>query len=132
MSRDGGAIERWSLPAFALVETGAFVFYLALARTQWFFADEWEFLSGRGLNPSDLLRSHYGHWVAVPIVVYRVLWDVVGLRSYLPYVALAIGLHLVAAALLWVIMRRAGARASTATVAASAFVLFGAGAQDVL
>jgi len=57
---------------------------------------------------------------------------VVGLRSYLPYVGLAIVLHLVAAALLWIIMRRSGTRASTATVAASAFVLFGAGAQDVL
>ncbi len=132
MSREGGAVERWSLPVFALVEAGAFVFYLVLARTQWFFADEWEFLSGRGLNPSDLLRAHYGHWVAAPIVVYRVLWEVVGLRSYLPYVGVAIVSHLAAAALLRVVMRRAGVRASTATIAASAFVLFGAGAQDVL
>jgi len=132
VSRDGGAVERWSLPVFVLVEIGAFVFYLVLARTQWFFADEWEFLSARGINPSDLLRSHYGHWVAVPIVVYRVLWAIVGLRSYLPYAGVAIVLHLVAAALLWIIMRRAGVRASTATVVASAFVLFGAGAQDVL
>ncbi len=117
---------------FVLVEVGAFVFYLVLARTQWFFADEWEFLSGRGVNPSDLLRSHYGHWVAVPIVVYRVLWEVVGLRSYLPYVGVAIGLHLLAAVLLWVVMRRAEVSPWIATLAASMFVLFGAGAQDIL
>jgi len=132
VNRDGGAVERWSLPVFVLVEAGAFVFYLALARTQWFFADEWEFLSGRGVNASDLLRAHYGHWVAVPVVVYRLLWEVVGLRSYLPYVGVAIALHLAAAALLWVVMRRAGVCAAVATIVASAFVLFGAGAQDVL
>jgi len=117
---------------FVLVETGAFVFYLVLARTQWFFADEWEFLASRGLNRGDLLRAHFGHWVAVPIVVYRVLWAVLGLRSYLPYVGVAIGLHLAAAALLRVVMRRAGVRPWTATAVASVFVLFGAGAQDVL
>ena len=101
-------------------------------RTQWFFADEWEFLSARGVNVHDLLRPHYGHWVAVPIVAYRMLWQVVGLRSYLPYVGLAIALHCTAAALLWVLMCRAGVRPWTATAAASAFVLFGAGAQDIL
>ena len=68
----------------------------------------------------------------MPIVVYRVLWQVVGLRSYVPYVGLAIVLHLVAAALLRVVMRRAGVRPWTATLAASVFVLFGAGAQDIL
>jgi hypothetical protein len=124
--------KRAPLSVFALVEVGAFVFYLLLARTQWFFADEWEFLSGRGVNPSDLLRSHYGHWVAVPLVVYRLLWQVVGLRSYLPYVGVAIVLHLLAAALLWVVMRRAEINPWIATLTASTFVLFGAGAQDVL
>ena len=108
------------------------MFYISLGRRQWFFADEWEFLSGRGINGGDLLRAHYGHWVAVPIVVYRVLWQVVGLRSYVPYVGLAILLHLVAAGLLWVIMRRAQVRPWTATLVASVFVLFGAGAQDIL
>jgi hypothetical protein len=123
---------RAAVLTFAAVEAGAFVYYLALGRTQWFFADEWEFLSARGLNVHDLLRAHYGHWVAVPIVVYRMLWELVGLRSYVPYVGLAIVLHLVAAALLRVIMRRAGVRPWTATIVASAFVLFGRGAKDVL
>src|ERR1700722_8892797 len=129
-NRDANA--RWALVAFGVVELGAFVFYLVLGRTQWFFADEWEFLSARGLNGHGLLSAHYGHWVAVPVVVYRALWELVGLRSYVPYVGLAIALHVGAAALLWVVMRRARVRPWTATVAASAFVLFGRGAQDVL
>lgn len=117
---------------FAFVEAGAFVYYLVLSRSLWFFADEWEFLSGRGVNVHDLMAAHYGHWVAVPLVVYRALWETVGLRSYLPYVGLAIAAHLVAAVLLRVVMRRAGVRPWTATAAASVFVLFGAGAQDIL
>jgi len=120
------------LSVFGIVEVAACAYYLVLARTQWFFADEWEFLSGRGADPSDLLHSHYGHWVAVPIVVYRLLWYVVGLRSYLPYVGVAICLHLLAAALLWVVMRRAHVHPWIATLTASTFVLFGAGAQDIL
>src|SRR5207249_4359272 len=78
----------WANWVFVAVEAAAFVYYLALARRTWFFADEWEFLSGRGLGVHDLLHAHYGHWTAVPIVVYRVMWWAVGLRSYLPYVAL--------------------------------------------
>jgi hypothetical protein len=126
------ARKRWAVWTFAGVEVGAFAFYLALGRTQWFFADEWEFLSARGVSFHDLVRSHYGHWVPVPIVAYRVLWQVAGLRSYVPYVGLAIALHGTAAALLWLLMRRSGVRPWTATAAASAFVLFGAGAQDIL
>src|SRR6185369_9091996 len=41
-------------------------------------------------------------------------------------------LHCVAAALLWLVMGRARVRPWTATIVASAFVLFGAGAQDIL
>ena len=80
----------------------------------------------------DLLRAHYGHWIALPLLVYRALWWAVGLRSYLPYAGLAVASHLGTAVLLWVIMRRARVRPWTATVAASAFALFGAGAQDIL
>ena len=80
----------------------------------------------------DLLRAHYGHWIALPLLVYRALWWAVGLRSYVPYAGLAIALHLGVAVLLWIIMRRAQVRPWTATIAASAFALFGAGAQDIL
>jgi hypothetical protein len=78
------------------------------------------------------MRAHYGHWVALPLLAYRALWWAVGLRSYLPYAGLAIALHCVTAALLWLVMRRAHVRAWTATIVASVFVLFGAGAQDIL
>ncbi len=122
---------RAALCAFVAIELGALVYYSVLARGQWFFADEWDFLAHRSLSPNSLLAPHQGHWTTVPIVVYRILWQLIGLRSYMPYVGLTIALHLTAAALLRATMRRSGIRPWTATAGASVFVLFGAGAQDI-
>jgi hypothetical protein len=123
---------RAALSAFVLVEIAAFAFYWVLVRGEWFFADEWDFIANRKLSPGRLLAPHYGHWSTLPILVYRLLWELVGLRSYLPYVTLTIALHLTAAALLRLVMRRAGIRPWIATLGASVFVLFGAGAQDIV
>jgi hypothetical protein len=108
------------------------VYYLVLARRVWFFRDEWVLLSARGLNLHDLITAYNGHLVALPIVVYRVLWWAVGLRSYLPYAALAICLHVLIATLLRAIMRRARVGPWIATGVAATFVLFGSGAQNIL
>jgi hypothetical protein len=129
---DDGDRNRAAVWVFVAVEAAALVYYLALSRREWFFGDEWEFLSGRGLGVHDLLSPHYTHWTALPIVIYRLMYWVVGLRSYLPYVALSVGLHLTAAALLRLVMRRAGVAPWIATAGAAAFVCFGPGAQDIL
>jgi hypothetical protein len=131
---DGGPRDgaRWAFWLFAVIEVAALVFYLGLARREWFFLDEWDFLAGRSLNLHDLLRSHAGHWVTVPVVIYRLLWQLVGLRSYVPYAAAAIVAHLAAAALLRAIMRRSGVGAWTATISTMPFVFFRPGSQDIL
>ena len=115
-----------------LVEVAGLCVYIVAARKIWFYRDDWDFLAGRRLTVHDLLRQHGGHLVALPLVAFRVMYYVIGLRSYLPYQLLPIVLHLTAAALLRVIMRRAGVNPWIATVAASLFVFFGAGSQDVI
>jgi hypothetical protein len=118
----------------AVAAVGAVV-YIVNGRKVWFFGvfgDEWDFLAGRRLTVHDLLLRHGDHLVALPALAFRVLYSLVGLRSYLPYQLLAIGLHLTAAALLRVVMRRAGVDPWIATAAAGLFVLFGAGSQDIL
>jgi hypothetical protein len=123
---------RVALVVFALVEAVAGVLWFVTARRQWFQADEWDFLAGRTAGDlGDLFRDHYGHWSTLPILVYRCLWWVVGLRSYLPYLALVVLLHLTIAALIRCVMRRAGVGPWVATSAASAFALFGSGLEDV-
>jgi hypothetical protein len=126
---------RLAFAVFAAIEAVGAVLYVVNGRRVWFFGvfgDEWDFLAGRRLTLHDLLLRHGDHLVALPALAFRVLYGIVGLRSYLPYQLLAIALHLAAAALLRVVMRRAGVGPWIATAAAGLFVLFGAGSQDIL
>jgi hypothetical protein len=118
---------------FGIVLALAFGLYLWAGRNKWFFLDEWDFLVNRtGGRVADLLEPHAEHWTTIPIVLYRLLFNVFGLRTYVPYQLLAITAHLTAAVLLRIVMRRAGASPWIATVAASAFVLFGSGDANIL
>ena len=119
--------------AFVVAEIIAFVFWLDVGRSAWFYNDEWDFLSKRKVGDlGDLMRPHNGHWTTIPIVAYRALFALFGLRSYLPYRLLVLVLYLAAAALLLIVMRRAGAQPWIATSAAALFALFGAGWVNIL
>ena len=55
-----------------------------------FFGDDWDFVvDRRGLAPPTLLRPHGPHLVVIPILVYKVLLQVFGGGSYLPFRLLA-------------------------------------------
>jgi hypothetical protein len=124
---------RLALWTFVGIEAATVPLWLLHARSLWFFADEWDFLAGRtGGDLGDLFRPHNSHWSTLPILTYRLLWWLAGLRSYLPYVALLVLLHVTAAALLRMVMRRAGVGPWIATAAASAFALFGSGYQNIV
>jgi hypothetical protein len=132
---EGDARARAALLAFVFTAAASAVLYVVNGRKVWFFGvfgDEWDFLAGRRLTVHDLLLRHGDHLVALPALVFRILYQLFGLRSYLPYQFVAIALHITAAALLRVVMRRAGVDAWIATTAAGLFVLFGAGSQDIL
>lgn len=99
----------------------------------WFAGDDWGMLDGRDLwSVSDLARPQNGHWSTVPIVVYQVLYRLVGLRTYVPYMGTTIVLHLTLATLLRVVMRRSGVGPWMATLVAGTFVLFGVGYENML
>ena len=127
------ASERAPEYAFLVVGVTASVFYGVIGRRLWFDNDEWDFLTKRTAGDlGSLFKSHFGHWSTLPILVYRFLWWSFGLRSYLPYQALIIGLHFLAAWLLLCVMRRAGVRPWIAALTAIVFVLFGRGYQDIV
>lgn len=133
LGRAGRALRSIPVVVFAAVELFAFVMWLLIGRRGWFFLDEWDFLATRrGTDLGDLFRPHNEHWVTLPVIVYRVLYRLFGLRSYLPYRLVVVVLYLTAAALLLVVMRRAGINPWIATAAASAFALFGAGWQNII
>lgn len=103
-----------------------------LGSDRWFLRDDWEFLTDRSMTDAgQLFADHYGHWTTLPIIAYRSMWKVVGINSYVPYEAMVVTVHLVACVLIRQVMRRAGVGAWIASATAAAFVLFGAGDQNI-
>jgi hypothetical protein len=126
-----GRVALWLFVAFLAVAAWALLFHLG--RYFWFNGDEWDFLASRTAgNLGDLFRAHNEHPSFLPVLVYRAMWQLFGLRSYRPYQVPVIALHLTAAGLLRVVMRRAGVNPWIATAAAASFVLFGPGEENII
>jgi len=104
-----------------------FVVLLVLGRDQWFAYDDWSILH----STYSLWASHQGHWTTIPTLLFQALRDTVGLRSYLPYLCLALLAHLAIVHLVWRIALRAGVTPWVATGFACATVLLGSGAENL-
>jgi hypothetical protein len=118
---------------FVAGEAAALAFYLWVGRGSWFNGDEWDFLTTRSAGSlHDLFSPHSQHWSTLPVLAYRFWWQVIGIRSYTPYLVSVVLLHLTVAALLRAVMRRSGVSAWVATAAALVFVFFGSGYFDIL
>jgi hypothetical protein len=103
------------------------------ARHQWFRQDEWDFVANRSLShPDGLLHAHGVAWSTLPILVYRVLYAAVGIKSYWPYLVAVVAAHLGVVLLLWLVMRRHGVSAWVATALATVLLVFGPGWEAIL
>ncbi|MDQ1476630.1 MAG: hypothetical protein QOE62_1859 [Actinomycetota bacterium] len=132
-ARSPAPSKRASLLVFIAIEVISGAWYLIVGRRLWFDSDEWDFLAARrATSLHDLLSSHYGHWTTIPILIYRALWTLIGLHSYMPYLLGAVVTHLAVAALLRCVMRRAGVNGWTATAGAALYALFGTASYDIL
>jgi len=80
----------------------------------------------------SLWQPHNEHWSTVPILIYRALFSLFGVRTYVPYVLALIVLHLAVAHLLWRLMRAGGVDMVVATALTTVFVLLGAGYENLL
>ena len=121
------------LVLFIAIEATGLPLLLWYGRGGWFVFDEWDLLAERtGGNLGDLFRPHYQHWLTLPIIAFRLTWQLFGIRTYVPYQVLSIVTHLAAVALLYVIMRRARIAPWLATVYAGVLVFFGTGANNIL
>ncbi len=104
-------------------------------RHQWFGGDEWFILTDRGLTAGPghqgLFEPHYEHWTTVPILAFRALYSVVGLHSYLPYIALVIVAHLATVVLLWYVMVRSRIDPWVALSFVTVFAVLGTGFENL-
>ncbi|MCS5496256.1 hypothetical protein NY547_03255 [Cnuibacter physcomitrellae] len=114
---------------FHLASLGAaFALIMYLGRAQWFFYDEWLFIS---LRATDWITPHLGHWSTIPMLLTQGLVRTIGLDQYWPYLALAVLAHLVLAHLLWRAMNRLGVRPWLSTLMAAVFLFYGAGSENL-
>lgn len=112
----------------------AFVVLMVVDRHMWFRVDDFDFLTRRGLHGANLSlwAPHNDHWSTLPILVYRALFSLYGMRTAQPYLVVAFILHLTLAHVLWRAMRRARVQPYLATALVAVFTLLGAGAADIL
>jgi hypothetical protein len=113
----------------------AFPLLLWIDRHQWFSGDEWDFLVRRGVvgHPElGLLQPHNEHWVTSPILLYRALFSVFGVRTYVPYLLVLVVAHLFVAHLLWRLLVRWGVDWLVAVGATAVFMVLGAGWENLL
>lgn len=102
-------------------------------RNLWFFGDEWDFLTRRGLHGAtfSIWKPHNEHWSVLPILLWRALFSVAHLSTYWPYLVPLLLAHVVVVHLLWRRCLREGADPWVATGLALLFALFGTGAEDL-
>ncbi len=110
----------------------AAVAILWLARSFTFYFDEWTFILGApDWTWATYLQPHNVHPVMLTRAIYAALLATVGLRSYLPYMAVLLALHAASVVLLFeVVRRRAGDLVGLG--AAALLLVLGAGWEDLL
>jgi hypothetical protein len=137
--------ERWQSPlryriALASLLVGAWVALMVLATNtnQWFFADEWEFIARRS-RPAGLgdtvrmyLRPHNEHWSTLPLLVYRAIFGVVGLKAYWPYLIVHLAAHVGLGLLLARRFRSDRVRVPVVLLTTATFLFLGAGSENIL
>jgi hypothetical protein len=105
------------------------------ARRLWFFGDDWSFILDSRISHDPLhtlFVPHNEHWSTLPILVYRSLFTMFGVRHYLPYALAVIVLHLATCVVLWVLLRRVGVGAWICVAVVGIMAFLGAGAENTL
>ncbi len=130
---DDGA--RWAFRA--VLAASLIVFYL-VGRNQWFIRDDWAFIFTRekvhqasGLGDM-LFMAQDGHWMTIPIVIWRGIHAVFGTGSYWPYLLPTMACHVGVAVLVRKLSIRVGVSEWTATILAGTLVVFGSGWENIV
>jgi hypothetical protein len=121
-------LGRWDY-VFTGLALGCGALLLYLGRSFTFWEDEWRSITFDG-GFLDYIRPVNQHWSTFPLLLYRGTFAVVGLRSYIPYLAELVLLHLVAVVGVYALVRkRLGP--GVATLACIPLLLLGVGAENL-
>ena len=107
---------------------------LWINRDQWFAGDEFEVVitNGLGSNPAraSIFAPHFEHWSTLGVLVYKALYSVFALRSYVPYVLVLIAVLLAIAHLTWRLLLRVGVAPAYATAVAALTMVLAVGWEN--
>jgi SGNH hydrolase-like domain, acetyltransferase AlgX len=124
--------DRQPLVVLAAGLLGCGVLLMVMSRHLGFYADEWSFvLDRRGWHPYVFLEPHNGHFSLVPVAIYKILFEIVGLRHSWPYRLVLVLLHLVCVGLIYALASRRAGR-WIALVPAGLLLVPGAAYEDLL
>jgi hypothetical protein len=132
VATDAGAAWAWRAACVLAVP-----FFYVVGRDQWFNRDDWAFVVTReqlrGTAGWDgwLFDAQDGHWLTVPIVLFKLMLELFGLGSYWPFLLLALASHAGAVVLSRVVCRRVGVSAWTTTLLTVMLLFFGAGWHNI-
>lgn len=124
--------DRLPFLAAGVLAVGAFALFLGESVGIRSWSDEWSFiLYRRGISTHSLLMPHNEHFSLVPVLIYKALLQVAGLRHYAVFHVVAVLCHLAVAG---VFLRLALLRlpAPWAVVAAVPVIFSGAGSSDII
>jgi hypothetical protein len=126
-------LSRVAVAAHALTLAAAFAVWAYLGRNLWFFGDEWDFLTRRGLVGAhfSIWTPHNEHWSVLPILLWRAIYSLEHLSTYWPYFIPLLLAHVAVVHLLWRRCLREGADIWVATVLALLFALLGTGSENL-
>lgn len=130
--------DRAARRAFLAAVALAVVVWIVVGRSQWFIRDDWAYLITRDYvrNVAGwrrwLFEPTAGHWMTVPILIYRGLRNLFGLDSYWPFLSVNLALHLGIVLAVRQHIRRVGASEWTNTLISSTLLIFGAGWENIV
>lgn len=97
-----------------------------------FYMDEWDFITGeRAWNLNLILMPHNEHWVTIPVLIWKLLFVVVGIRNHIPYEAALLVVHVAAVLLLFTLIRRRSGDLP-AFAAATVLLVLGTGGTNIV
>ncbi|MEO6653294.1 MAG: hypothetical protein ABIP17_11620 [Ilumatobacteraceae bacterium] len=124
--------------AFAAAIVVATVVFAIVGRNQWFILDDWSVLiTRRRIGVVDGAMHEYfvgqdGHWMTVPVMLYRAIEALFGLGSYWPFLVPVLIAHVASVVLLRVVCRRVGASPWTSTLVCSIVLVLGSGWENIV
>ncbi|MDR7254560.1 hypothetical protein J2X46_003553 [Nocardioides sp. BE266] len=131
LDRARGHVRRLDLATYLLLAAcvlyGAYLVWLS--SDAWFWGDDWTFLFHKGTIPGEtqgtLMDAYNGHWSLAHGLTYRVLFDLFGMKTYLPWLIVLIGFHVAIVLAVHVLLRRTGCPRSVALGTALAILFTG-------